>query len=194
MFPEKPTARADLKPGTLYAIAGERGWIYYGQTTSEKSVGFFQRRDREPVDADSVLAAPVMSIITISYPSITRALRAGRWKKLGRYPVANGLVEPHPSVRWSAGTLAVSVWIGNGPAWETRVDDPAIQEMELMAVWDAEQHLPARLTADFGEEEAEWHVGGPIRRERRIKEERAARWPDQPWNQLPPDWVSTNVS
>jgi hypothetical protein len=55
------------------------------------------------------------------------------------------------------------------------VEDPAIQDMELMAVWDAVEHIPARLTADFGTEEASWHVGGPIWRERRIKEEMAER-------------------
>lgn len=48
-----------------------------------------------------------------------------------------------------------------------------------MAVWDAAEHIPARLAAEFGEEKAERHIGGPIWRERRIKEERAARFADQ---------------
>jgi hypothetical protein len=65
--------------------------------------------------------------------------------------------------------------------------------MELMAVWDAEHHIPARLTADFGTEKADWHVGGPIRRERQIKEERARRFSDQPWHRLPADWVPTEI-
>jgi hypothetical protein len=66
--------------------------------------------------------------------------------------------------------------------------------MELMAVWDAEHHIPSRLKADFGAEKGEWHVGGPILRERRIKEEIAARsTADQPWNRLPSDWVPTEV-
>lgn len=193
MFGEQPTARADLKPGTLYAVIGENGWVYYGQATPEKNVGFFQRRDREPAHVDIVLAAPVMSVITVAYPSITRALRSGHWKKLGRFPVVDGLIKPRPSVQWPVGTLTVSVWVGDGSTWDTRVDDPVIQDMELMAVWDAEHHLPQRLTADFGEERAEWHVGGPIRRERRIKEEIAARFPDQPWHKLPADWVATSV-
>lgn len=97
MFERKPTARADMTAGALYAVNGEGGWIYYGQVTPEKTVGFFRRRDRQP-------ATPT--------------------------------------------------------------------------------------TADYGAEEAEWHVGGPIWRERRIKEEMAERF-DQHWNRLPTDWVPT---
>lgn len=193
MFEEQPTARADLKPGTLYAVAGEGGWIYYGQVTPEKNIGFIRRRDRETAAVDDTLSAPIMSVITVAYPSITRALRSGSWKKLGRFPVMDALNEPRPSVQWPVGTLTVSVWIGREPTRDTCVDDPAIQDMELMAVWDAEHHIPPRLTADFGEEQGEWHVGGPIHKERWIKEEMAARFPDQPWHRLPADWVPTTV-
>lgn len=193
MFEGRPTARADLHPGTLYALLGDGGWVYYGQVTPEKNIGFFQRRDREPARIDAVLATPVMSVISIGYPSITRALRSGRWSKLGRFPVVDELGESRPRVQWPVGTLNVTVWIGSGPVLDTRVDDPAIQSMELMAVWDAEYHIPARLTADFGVEQAEWHVGGPIHRERRIKEETALRCPDQPWHALPADWVPTSA-
>lgn len=190
VFEPKPTARADMTAGTLYALAGDGGWVYYGQVTPEKKVGFFRRRDREAVAPTFVLTEPVMAVTTVGYPSITRALRTGRWSKLGRFPLANELGAPRPSVQWPVGTLKVTVWVGDGPSHDTRVEDPAIQEMELMAVWDAVEHIPARLTADFGAEEADWHVGGPIWRERRVKEEMAARF-DQPWHRLPADWVLT---
>lgn len=193
MFERKPTARADMSAGALYAVAGEAGWIYYGQVTPEKMVGFFRRRDRMPATANDVLAAPIMSVITVRHPSITRAMRIGLWKKLGRFPVVYGLLEPRPLVQWSVGTLTVTVCIGGAPGYDTRVEDPVIQEMELMSAWEADEHVPARLTADFGEEEAEWHVGGSIWRERRIKEEMAVRFADQPWHKLPDDWVPTNV-
>ncbi len=62
-----------------------------------------------------------------------------------------------------------------------------------MAEWDAEEHIPARLAADFDMGKAKWQVGGPIWRKRRIKEEMAARFPDQPWYELPADWVPANV-
>src|SRR5207237_6718752 len=190
-FDANRKVRADLKPGTLYAVAGEGGWIYYGQVTAEKNVGFFRRRDREAAAADEVLTTPIIAVVTISYPSITRALRDGCWQKLGRFEVASELRAPWPLVQWPVGTLNVTVWLDGQPKYETRLDDPAIQQMERMAVWDAEHHIPARLTADFGQEVAEWHIGGPIFRERKIAEEIATRCPDQPWNQLPADWVRT---
>jgi hypothetical protein len=192
MFAADPKARADLKPGTLYALIGENDWIYYGQVTPEKKVGFFHRRDREIATAEEILAAPLLAVVVVAYPSITRALRNGRWKKIGRFEIAGDLSAPRPEVQWPVGTLEVTVWFGDEPKLETTIDDPAIQDFELMAVWDAVHHIPARLTADFGVEPAEWHVGGPILRERKIKEESAARFPE-PWHKLPVDWVPTSV-
>jgi hypothetical protein len=97
------------------------------------------------------------------------------------------------SILWPVGTLTVTVWSGGKPSYETRVEDPAIQNAERIAVWDAQAHIPERLTADFGAERAEWYVGGPIWRERQVAEERACRSPDAPWEQLPADWVPTNA-
>lgn len=193
MFEGGPNARADLKPGTLYALVGESGWVYYGQITPDKSVGFFRRRDREVVDVQTILSSPMMAVVDVAYPSITRALRAGQWTKLGHYELVEALRAPRRVVQWPVGTLNVTVWEGAETTHETRVEDPAIQDLELMAVWDAEHHVPARLTADFGAEAPEWHVGGPVWRERRVKEEIAKRSPDQPWHQLPSDWVRTDV-
>ena len=193
MFDAEPKARADLKPGTVYAVMGERDWVYYGQVTANKNIGFFRYRGRLPEEPEVALDQPVMCVVAVAYPSISRALRSGQWKKLCRLRPVDSLIRPTPRVNWSVGTLAVTVWCDGEASSETVVDDPAIQHAELMAVWDAQQHIPARLTADFGAEEAAWHVGGPIWRERRIKEEMARRFPDQPWHQLPPDWVPTSV-
>ncbi|MFA9201341.1 MAG: hypothetical protein ACEQR8_09195 [Cypionkella sp.] len=191
MFESNPKARADLKLGTLFAVVGEAGWIYYGQVTPDKSIGFFRRRDREVADVPTILSSPVMAIVLVTHPSVTRALRAGLWHKLGRYDLVETLRAPRRTVQWPEGTLHVTVWEGAETIDQTRVEDPAIQGLERMAAWDAEDHLPARLTADFGAEEPEWHIGGPIWRERRVKEEMARRWPAQAWHQLPPDWVKT---
>jgi hypothetical protein len=193
MFTGDPKARADLKAGTLYAVMGDGGWIYYGQVTPEKRVGFFRRRDRDVADIPNILSSPVMAVVSVAYPSITRALRAGQWMKLGRYELVEALRVPERVVQWPVGTLNVTIWKGPDTIHETRVEDPAIQDLELMAVWDAQHHIPARLTADFGAEEPSWHVGGPIWRERKVKEEMAKRSPDQPWHQLPPDWVPTTI-
>jgi len=191
MFDADPKARADLRAGTLYAIAGESAWIYYGQVTLDKAIGFFRRREHNLAGPEGVLSSNVMTTVVVAYPSIGQALRSGRWKKLGRFPLHKELQKIRYSVQWPAGTLNVTVWAGGKPSHDTRVEDPAIQNMEIMAVWDAEYHIPPRLTADFGEEEAEWHIGGPIWRERKVKEETARRFPDQPWHRLPQDWVQT---
>lgn len=191
MFENSSTARAVLTPGTVYATLGEAGWLYYGQVTPEKSIGFFRYRSRDLELPDAVLDVPMMSVVKVEYPSITRALRSGIWKKLGRFPLAPELNESRQIVQWPTGTMSVFVSVGHDPVYETRVDDPKIQDGELMAVWDAELHIPARLTADFGEEDAMWHVGGPIWRQRRVKEEYARRFPDAPWHQLPLGWVHT---
>lgn len=193
MFACEPKARADLKPGILYALMGDGEWAYYGQVTPEKRIGFFRRRDRDVVDVPIILSSPVMAVVFVAYPSITRALRAGAWRKLGRFQVVEALQAPRRVVQWPAGTLEVAVWEGPEIIHETRVEDPAIQDLELIASWDAHYHIPARLTADFGAEEPSWHIGGPIWRERKIREETAKRCPDQPWHQLPSDWVPTSV-
>ena len=154
-------------------------------------MGFFKIRSRQLIDVDAILGASVMSVVAVNHSSITRALREGLWKKLGHFAPAETLIEPRPFVQWPAGTLIVTVFSRGIADWNTRVENPAIQDMELAASWNAKYHIPARLTADFGVEPAEWHVGGPVHRERRIKEEMAIRFPDMPQHALPADWVST---
>ena len=191
MFEGDPKARADLKAGTLYAVSGDDGWVYYGQVSPDKSVGFFRRRDRQIAEIAEILAQPTMSVVKVAYPSITRALRSGLWKKLGRFDLAHDLEGPRQTIQWPVGTLVVTVWTDGKPSRDTTVDDPTIQDLERMAVWDAQHHIPGRLTADFGVERSEWNVGGPIWRERRIKEELASRNPDKSWQALPAGWVHT---
>jgi hypothetical protein len=101
----QPTSRADMTAGALYAITGEADWIYYGQVTPEKKVGFFRQRDRDLADPATVLEAPIMSVVTVAYRSITRAIRAGRWKKLGRFSTAEALITPRPSVQGQSEAL-----------------------------------------------------------------------------------------
>ncbi|WP_394729572.1 hypothetical protein [Altererythrobacter sp. GH1-8] len=194
MFKADPMARADLKPGTLYALLGEQEWVYYGQVTSDKKVGFFRRRDREVAAVEAIVTSPIMSVVPDVHPSIGRALRSGRWQKLGRCELVPDLQISRRVVQWPVGTLTVTVWDEGGAVTETRLDDPAIQNLEVIAGWDAEEHIPSRLTADFGHETAEWHVGGPVWRERRVHEELARRHPEAPWHQLPADWVPTGAT
>jgi hypothetical protein len=197
VFAKDPKARSDLRAGTLYAIWGVADWIYYGQVTADKSVAFFARRDRELAPSVDVLASPIMSRITVDSPSIGRALRSGAWKKLGRYPMGEELESDRSVVQWPVGTLDVTVWSGRVQSYVTRVEDPSVQDLEVIASWDAVYHVPARLVVDYAPNEAShtivnaWSIGGPVWRERRIREEFARRFPDSPWNSLPADWVPT---
>jgi hypothetical protein len=194
MFEAHPKARADLKPGTLYALLGEQEWVYYCQVTTDNALGFFRRRDSEVAEFEAIVTSPIMSVVSVVQPSITRALRAGRWQKLGCCELVPDLQRGRRVVQWPVGTLTVTVWDEGGAGTETRVEDPAIQDLEVIAGWDAERHIPSRLTADFGHETAEWHVGGPVWRERKVKEELARRHPEAPWHQLPTDWVPTGAN
>lgn len=188
-FPANQKARGDRSPGALYAIDGGHGWIYYCQLGSADGwLGCFRYRTRELATPVDVLSQPIMSQLAFVTSSIGDALRGGHWLKMGRHQVHSDLTEEPPYVIWSAGKLTVTVMHGGTALYKTRVDDPRIQDMEIASVW-FHQHLRDRLVADYGAEPAAWHIGGPIWRERLVKEERARRFPHQPWNQLPPDWV-----
>lgn len=193
MFEKIPKARADLTPGCLYAIA-DGDWIYYGQVTVDKSVGFFDRRDRAVAEPEDVLTAAENAVLLIQYPSIGRALRSGSWKKLGRYPLAEAFQQPITLVQWPVGTVRVTVWRNGAPAYETTVDDPEIQDLERFAAWDAEYHVPPRLRLDFSGSRETTTIGGPIWRERKLAEHLAKRSAEFPWFALPDGWVSTKAS
>jgi hypothetical protein len=69
---------------------------------------------------------------------------------------------PSPRVQWPVGAATVTVWTrrnkDGGPTYETGIDDPAIQDFEVMATWDAVFHVPKRLRLDYGDAEPEaWH-------------------------------------
>jgi len=188
-FPPSPKARADLKPGALYAIDGDDSYLYYGQVAPNKQIGFFRFRSRE-VLIQEALAAPLMSRFAVIYPSIGTALRAGKWLNLGCQELKPDLLEEPVLVQWPVGTLTVTLWKGANILGNTVVHDPEIQDLEIIAAYDATYHVPPRLRADFCETADAWTVGGSIRRQRLKKQDMAARFPQQPWHQLPTDWVT----
>jgi hypothetical protein len=81
MFESNPKARVSMKPGTLYAVCGEGDWIFYGQVTPQKKVGFVRCRDRKLMDVGAILSSPVMTVISVGHPSIGRALRGGNGRR-----------------------------------------------------------------------------------------------------------------
>lgn len=190
MFDPVPKGRATSRAGTLYAIDGGDSWIYYGQVAYDRTMGFFRFRSHQLASTADVISSEIMTRIAVHYPSVGEAIRKGNWKIIGSYEVREELREQMVSVQWPVGTLDVDVWKGGEIILSTKVHDPEIQDLEIMTLgYDAIPHVPQRLKADFSPEEAEWFVGGPIRRERRVKEVLAKRHPDAPWHQLPPDWV-----
>lgn len=188
-LPPSPKARGDLKPGVLYGIDGGDSYLYYGQVAPNKHIGFFRFRSRE-VLVQNALAAPLMSRFIVNNPSIGTALRAGKWINLGRQGLRPELLEEPVMVQWPAGTLTVTLWKGRDILGNTVVHDPEIQDLEIIAAYHATDHVSPRLRADFCETADAWAVGGSIRRERLKRQDMAARFPHQPWHQLPTDWVA----
>lgn len=187
-FEPAQRARADLKPGALYAIDGGDSLIYYGQVTPNKQLGFFRFRSQVVSVADA-LSSEVMCRFTVSHPSVGRALRSGAWLSLGRYELRDELVDDPMMVQWPVGTLKVTIWKGGEIVKTTEVHDPEIQHHEIIAAYDAVFHVPSRLRSDFEGGPEAWKAGGSIWRERRKKQELALRHPEMPWHQLPENWV-----
>ena len=194
MFEAEPKARADMQVGTLYAISGVRNHIYYGQVTADKSIGFFRRRDEYLAHSEDIFSSSIMSVVTVAYPSITRALRTGVWKKLGRFELVSQLSRVPGRVHWPVGTLLVTVCGDDDSEYETSVDDPSIQDLELMTVWDAEHHIPSRLEADFEQNSESWKTGGTVLQKRLQIQESAKQFPDKPWLALPENWVTAKAN
>jgi hypothetical protein len=190
-FLADPRSRASQKPGTVYAIDGGDDFIYYGQVTPYSLIGFFRFRSKEISVADA-MASEIMSNFAVIKPSIGEALRSGKWMKLGNYPLRNELAVEPVLVSWPVGTLQVTLWRGRSNLGTTQVHDSKIQDLEIIAAYDAIYHVPARLQADFDQSENAWQAGGSIRRERIKKQDLANRFPDAPWHQLPSDWVAVN--
>jgi hypothetical protein len=158
-FAPDPKARRSLRPGTVYAISGQEGWIYWAQVKSELEVGFFGYRSRELADTAKALEYEVILELTVGHPSIGRALRSGVWKKLGIFPIGQSLAVNRPRIHWSdadrdMGHTQVNVIdLTKNETSVTTADDPAIQDLELAAAWDAEHHVPERLAVVFGDKE-----------------------------------------
>jgi hypothetical protein len=142
------------------------------------------------VSIDNALSSSIMSRFIVLLPTIGRALRGGVWLSLGRHDLRSDIVEEPIFVQWPVGTLEVELWQGARMLKTAQVHDPEIQNLEIIAAYDAVLHVPPRLRADFTQADDAWLVGGTIRRERRKRQELARRHPEQPWHRLPAAWIS----
>lgn len=194
MFEAIPNAKANLKAGAVYAIYGPDDWIYYGQFGKDKSMGFFRLRTRDLADEGEVLRSTLMCRFAVSYQSVGRALRSGNWKYLGTFPMYEALAIVRETIQWPVGTLDVSVWRDGKEVATTTVDDAAIRRSEIMAAWDAIYHVPERLKVDYDGAELGNTIGGPIWRERLIKQEFSKQFPEMPFHKLPTGWVWLEIT
>lgn len=188
LFTPQPKARSDRKAGTLYAVDGDAGWVYYGQYAADGTMGFFRFRSAQLAPADEVLRQPLMSRIFLMPGATGRGLRDGRLHKMGRYPVHAALRERALAAVWPVGSIMLTVMRGGDTLYEARMDDPRIQDLEIAAAWDS-VHLPDRLVADFGAERPAFPVGGLIWRVRKEREEEARLHRDLPGHELPDGWI-----
>ena len=111
-FSPLPRSRADLRPGTLYAIDGGDSFIDYGQVAPEPLLGFFRFRSRV-VSVAEALSSEIMSRFAVDRSSIGAALRVGKWLGLGRHRLRAELNEEPILVQWPVGTLRVDLWKGS---------------------------------------------------------------------------------
>ncbi|MEM8725196.1 MAG: hypothetical protein AAGE86_06720 [Pseudomonadota bacterium] len=169
-FEADPRARGSTKPGMVYAVSGEHGWIYWAQVKSELEIGFFRYRSKNPSEAEVALTHEVMVELMLSIPSIGRALRSGAWKKIGVRPIGESLAEQRLKVHWSDGHEVATVHaLGAEGGYQTSYDDPEIQDLDIIAAWDAEYHIPSRLTAEYEGEPEKNRFGGPMWQTRRSR-------------------------
>ena len=146
-------AKASWIPGTLYAVDGGEGWIYYGQVSASKgNIGFLRHRTRDLDTRPEIPAYPLMSRICIAWPSLGRAL-AGQAVALAQPCRAAFRDSPARTASLCARLIRITCRRGMTEdragqpgtilrTWHTRIDDPEIQNFEVMSVWDAEHHLP----------------------------------------------------
>lgn len=188
--------KASWRPGTLYAVDGGEGWLYYGQVTWDEAIGFLKFRSSQLVDIENIQSFETMCRVSVSRPSVGRALRDGYWKNLGTRILHENWSKPFGLAQCPVFTNYITASLhqfsGNKKGavlrkWQTRIDDPEVQDFEVISSWDALFHMPMRLKADFGAESAPWHVIGPVRRFRKVREEYARRFPETPGHRLPPD-------
>mgnify|MGYP005986193731 CR=1 FL=1 len=184
-----PKAKSSSKPGTIYAIAGEDDYIYYGQISADKTIGFFKFRTELLMTMEEVVLHPIMSRFIVNFPSIGRAMRKGLWQKMGSAKLPEQLNNTIDTAQWPVGELNVSIWRGGEVIKNTSVFDPTIQDIEIIQAYDADYHVIERLKADYENPDNSFEVGGSIKRERKLKEMLAQKHKDKPWHNLPDNWV-----
>lgn len=162
--------RANLGLGYVYAITGSDGMTYAGQIATQNMVGFFRWRGALP-EVNAALECPLMFRCGVSRDSVGRALRAGVWKSLGLRDLHAELRKEPVLVQWPTFSSHAKLWQGEQIVGITPIDDPAIQQLEVIAAWHAQHHIPHRLTAEYHNDDSAWSWRGrvvDVRRQRSL--------------------------
>lgn len=145
-----------------------RGRTIFAQVDPWRSIAFFNAvaftRDRL---GDTLRTNP-MCILHVNWQSVGRALRTGAWCALGVHPMSDLLRSPKRFAHWPGFSETLVIWSGTSPEAVFRHDDPDVQDIELMAEWDAETQVSQRLEHELG---LQLHpkVTGPVWRERMLR-------------------------
>lgn len=147
-FPPAPKAHPNLKVGSLFAIDGGDGFVYYGQV-APFDVFAFPRFRSHTLDAAGALSAPIMSRFVVQFASVVKAVRGGIWVTLGRQPLWPELNVQPVMAQWPVRTQRLTLWQGSQMIRDAMASDPDVQDVEVLAAYDASAHVPRRLVADF---------------------------------------------
>ncbi len=156
-----------MLPGTVYTVTvGDR--TVFAQVDPWRSVAFFksQTETGNPLQA-SLLKQPLCAL-HVNFQSVGRVLKTGAWRALGVHPMSEIVRSPKRFAHWPSFSETLVVWCGTSPERVLRHDDPEVQDVELMAVWDAQIQVPKRLEDELG---IQFHpnMTGPVWRERILR-------------------------
>lgn len=157
----KETTRAKLKSGYLYAVRGADNLLYVGQVAGQNMVGFLRWRG-EVADVDAAFKSTLMFRCGVFRDSIGRALRSCAWTVVGYRELHPQLQDDPILVQWPNFSTQAWLWRGAHAFGHTTIDDPSIQQLEVIGAWDAEYHIAQRLPAEFNDDELGWQWRGRV--------------------------------
>lgn len=144
------------------------GRMVVAQVDPWRSIAFFDALGFTTDHLQGALSTRPLCILFVNAPSIGRAMRAGAWQPLGLHPMSDIVRSPKRHAHWPAFSETLVIWSGTSPEAVLRYDDPTVQDVEVMAEWDAQTQVPDRLQHELGLRLIP-KITGPIWRERVLR-------------------------
>jgi hypothetical protein len=149
-----------IRPGQVYEIADPPHGFYYGVIATGGDVVFLNTTS--PTPAFNIEAIDVTSEvlrIPVNHPSIRRA----GWRIVGETPIEGHLAE-YALYLYAEPESGVAQVYDNKAASVHSAPEAAVAHLEVLAVWDAANHVPKLLRQHF--------YGEPTALARRIRSPR----------------------